>query len=284
MTRMRQARDARRRAVKVVLSTRDERILRALARFRIAKTSDLVRVAFPGIRKDTAAARLRRLFDGGFLNVQVPGQAEENVVSLGAKGRSWLTAHGVIAGNVPRGGLDHHLALVRAWSSIVATVHVEPVLALELFRADWEIREHALGTIVVPDALVQLGVKDRAPVRFALEVDLGTESLRTLRVKIAAYEELRTMGHSLFGWREHGLAVALPAAADVRKKGVQRILADTWSGWWVTWQDEAGLRRAIHALADAGRPPLTDSPCSKGREWSVTPCENERPQAEKTGL
>jgi len=283
MTRERQARDGRRRGIQVVLSPRDKQVLRALARFRIARTSDLVRVAFSGIRADTAARRLRRLFDASYIDVRVGGRAEENMITLGATGRAWLATQGEAVGGIPRGGLAHHLAIVRQWSAIVSAVKTDPRLVLEVVQADWEIREQATGANLVPDALIQLGVKGRGAIRLALEVDLGTESLRTLRAKVAAYEEFRTLGHGLFGWQDHGLAVALPSATVVREKAVQRILEDIWSGWWVTWQDEAGLRRAIHALTAAVHPPLTDSPYGKGRVTTVTPCASGRPQAEKTG-
>lgn len=259
-------------------------MLRALARFRIARTSDLVRVAFNGIRTDTAARRLRRLFDASYIDVRVGGRAEENMITLGATGRAWLATHGEAVGGVPRGGIAHHLAIVRQWSSVVSAVKADPRLVLEVVQADWEIREQASGVNLVPDALIQLGIEGRGAVRLALEVDLGTESLKTLRAKVTAYEDLRTIGGGLFGWREHGLAVALPSVAAVREKAVQSILSDTWSGWWVTWQDEVGLRRAIHALAGGGHPPFTDSPYRKGRVTTVTPCGSERPQADKTGL
>lgn len=280
----RQRRNERRGGTRIVLSERDGRMFRALARFRIARTSDLVRVAFAGIRKDTAAVRLRRLFDAGFLDVRVSGQAEESIVTLGAKGRAWIAGHGQTVAGVPKGGLAHHLAIVRQWTLIVSAVNAEAAFALEVVRPDWEVREHAPGAEVVPDALVQLGVGSRGAVRLALEVDLGTESLRTFRQKIAAYDRLRTLGDGLFGWREHGLAVAIGGGLAAREQAVQRVLTDTWSGWWLTWQDEQGLRRAIHALASTDRPPLTTSHFSNGREKRVTHCRNVIAHVEEVGL
>jgi hypothetical protein len=63
----RQLRHRRRRGVAVVLTERDEEVLNALARFRLARTSDLMAYAFAGVRRDTAAVRLRRLFDARYL-------------------------------------------------------------------------------------------------------------------------------------------------------------------------------------------------------------------------
>ena len=66
---IRQPRAQRRKGTEVCLTERDHDLLQALARFRAARTSDLIRLCFGNVRKDTAAARLRRLFDSGYLAV-----------------------------------------------------------------------------------------------------------------------------------------------------------------------------------------------------------------------
>jgi hypothetical protein len=68
----RQPRHRRRRGVAVQLTERDETVLHALARFRLARTSDLCGYAFAGVRKDTVAVRLRRLFDSSRLLKKSP--------------------------------------------------------------------------------------------------------------------------------------------------------------------------------------------------------------------
>src|SRR5207244_3747196 len=70
-------RDRRRAGVRVVLGQRDEAMLRALARFRIARTDDLTSLFFRDVRRDTAAARLRRLHDAGLLEARSGGLNEQ---------------------------------------------------------------------------------------------------------------------------------------------------------------------------------------------------------------
>ncbi len=111
----RQPRDRRRSGVRVRLSERDQVVLDALARFRLARTSDLVCFAFPNTRRDTVACRLRRLFDAGFLDVRSGDRSEENRYVLGPAGRAWVQAHGGQPLRAPRGGVAHHLSIVRAW-------------------------------------------------------------------------------------------------------------------------------------------------------------------------
>src|SRR5713226_8926124 len=104
----RQPRHCRRMGVVARLTERDETLLHALARFRVARTSDLARYAFGRARKDTAAVRLRQLFDARYLAVLPPKWGAENVYRLGPAGRRFLAGRGVELGRVPRGGLTHH--------------------------------------------------------------------------------------------------------------------------------------------------------------------------------
>src|SRR5207249_9420572 len=142
--------------------------------------------------RDTAAERLRRLYDGGLLDVRSAERSEENLYSLGPKGREWLKERGIATGAMPRGGLKHHLGIVEAWVGLAGAAHASQSFSLELFRPDWEIREHPEGreARLVPDALVQLGLGDGGPgaFRFALEVDRGTERPPELRKKVQLYE------------------------------------------------------------------------------------------------
>src|SRR5262245_14878816 len=106
---MRIPRDRRRGSKRVVLMERDDVLMPALGRFRIARTSDLVTIAFDGIRRDTAAARLRRLYDAGFLEVVQAERTSENIYALGPLGRRRLTDRGLPTGHAPSGGHQHHL-------------------------------------------------------------------------------------------------------------------------------------------------------------------------------
>ena len=96
----RQSRDHRRRGVKVRLTERDALLLEALVRFRLARTSDLARIAFPDVRPTTAGLRLRRLFDAGYVEVRSGDRSEENVYTLGRYGHRWAEQQNLAVGRV----------------------------------------------------------------------------------------------------------------------------------------------------------------------------------------
>ena len=267
--RSRQDRHARRSGAQVELSSRDMTLLRALARFRLARTSDLVALAFADVRRDTAGKRLRRLFDAGYLDVVPQRRTDENVYTLGPQGKRWIEASGGRVSLRPAGGLEHHLAIVSAWVELAVAAHENPTLQLASLRPDWEVRQVAWanGASVVPDALVELRVVtggQSACLRLALEVDLGTEPSGVLRDKLRRYRDLLDQDDGLFGWRDFGFAIVLGDAGTRRRSAIERLLERHWPGWWVLWTDEEGLRRALESLVSAVAPPLTHSPSVRG--------------------
>jgi hypothetical protein len=245
--------------VAVQLTERDESVLHALARFRLAHTSDLVGYAFAEVRPDTAATRLRRLFDAQFLAVLPPRQGVENVYRLGPAGRQHLAEHGVEAGRVPRGGLDHHLAVVQTWVAVAGLDGLE----LERCLPDWEIRERfsPAELHVIPDlfGLVRVG-RDLHAV--AVEVDCGTESFAVLGRKLEAYRSLWGQPPGLFGWEWFGIAVA--CYAPLRRAPLATALEKAWVVPHVLWVGSESPSSALHKLFEEMKPPLGASPCCKG--------------------
>lgn len=225
----RRRRAERSRTVHVQLTDRDRVLLRALVRFRIATTRDLVRLIFTGVRADTAAARLRRLFDAGYVDVRVTTLAAENRYSLGPQGRRAMESEGLCLGAVPRGNVEHHLAIVRLWTELAAAARAARRLRLAVFRPDWELRQlpAAAAAPVIPDALIELR-EGGQQLRLAIEVDLGTEPLGTLRQKLAAYERATWGQTGVFGWSGFGLVVGV--RPRLRLPQVARVLAEVWSG------------------------------------------------------
>ena len=256
----RQPRHRRRTDVTVQLTERDKTVLHALARFRLARTSDIVTYAFTGVRRDTAAVRLRRLFDARFLAVLPPAQGVENVYRLGPAGKTWLAGEGVTGGQVPRGGHEHHLAIVQAWVAIAGLDGLE----LERALPDWEIREQfsTAELQVVPDLLlVARAGESREAV--AVEVDRGTESLAVLNRKLETYRSLWGQPPGLFGWERFGLAVACPTAA--RRATLASVIKKAWVVPCVMWVMSDGPSVALRKLFEEMKPPLMTSPCRKGR-------------------
>lgn len=258
-TARRQLRHRRRRGVAVQLTDRDAAVLHALARFRLARTSDLVAYAFAGVRRDTAAVRLRRLFDGKYLAILPPEQGKENVYRLGPAGRAYLAEDGVAAGGVPRGGLEHHLAIVETWVAIAGLASLE----LERALPDWELREQFRTTElqVVPDLflLVRVGEVRHA---VAIEVDRGTESLAVLNRKLEAYRSLWGQAPGLFGFDRFGVAVVCHAPA--RRVQLAAALKKVWVVPHVLWTCSEDPSSALCKLFGELQGPLVTTPYLKG--------------------
>ena len=278
----RQSRERRNRAVHVRLTERDALLIEAVNRFRLVRTRDLLAVAFSGVRPMTASLRLRRLFDAGYLDVACGDRSQENTYSLGPLGRRWVESQGIPVGRVPRGGAAHHLAIVRAWSGVAGILQRLPGTALELARPDWELREEFAdsGLPIIPDLFMVLRVaaKDgrEQSVALAVEVDLGTETLRVLERKLAVYAELTDRRSGLFGHRDFGLAVVL--ANPGRGKAVRQLIERRWSGWWLLWTEEDGPRFAVselvNAIAGGDQPAVTDSRSGNRGSAGVTPASS----------
>jgi hypothetical protein len=238
-------------------------VLHALSRFRLARTSDLLAYAFAGVRRDTAAARLRRLFDARFLAVLPPTQGVENVYRLGPAGKTWLADEGVPGGHVPRGGYEHHLAIVQTWVAIAGLDNLE----LERALPDWEIREQ-FGTAelqVVPDLLLVAGVDEHRHA-VAVEVDRGTESLGVLHRKFEAYRSLWGQPPGLFGYEQFGIAlVCMPN----RRAQLTAALKKAWVVPHVLWTCSEAPSAALCKLFEDLQAPLGVSPYRKG---TLLPC------------
>ncbi len=255
----RQLRHRRHRSVNVQLTERDRIVLHALARFRLARTSTLVTYAFAGVRRDTAAVRLRRLFDSRHLSVLPSQQTSENIYRLGPAGKACLLEEGIAAGRVPRGGHEHHLAIVETWVTVAGLEDVTVERALP----DWELREQfsTAELRVVPDLFLLVRASGQSHV-VAVEVDRGTESLAVLTRKLEAYRSLWGQPPGLFGHEQFGIAVACYAPS--RRPTLAAALKKVWVVPCVLWagseEPSSALRKLLSDLED----PLAGSPYSKG--------------------
>lgn len=255
----RHSRTRRRKGVRVELTQRDRDVLLALARFRLARTSQLYRYAFSGIRQDTAAARLRRLFDSRYVSVLGFGPLAENLYRLGPVGRQTLQAEGVRLGASPRGAIEHHLGIVEGWTRLAA----EPEIELARCLPDWELREElGLGQIaVIPDLFALVRLQGQL-VPLAIEVDCGTESVSVLRSKVERYAALWGRSPGLFGWERFALLVVLHAPQ--RRAIAAAALKKVWVlPHAITSANDPPMSALLPLLAQL-RPPLGASPCRQG--------------------
>lgn len=283
----RHIRTERTKGVKVVLGPRDEALLGALARFRIAGTSDVAHLLFRGTRPDTASKRLRRLFNASFLDVHAQGMHEESVYSLGEAGRQWVEARGLASGRVPARPWDHHLAIVRTWVRLACALHNHPSLRLLRVDPDWILRREHSGVAipVVPDAVLEIerrrgGIADR--LRVALEIDLGSERQTALERKLSAYEPSAFFNDA--GSKAVLLAVVLADAGGRRMRSVAQLVGTRWSGASVVCDQQDWPDALISWLTGTHLAPVTDSPGGKGREAAITPCPADAKHPQGEGL
>jgi hypothetical protein len=246
--------------VTVRLTPRDERLLRAVARFGIVRTPDLVRLLFPNTRPDTAARRLRKAFDAGLLDVRAGDRARPNVYSLGPRGRAWAQREGVRVSHIPRGDIEHHAATVAAWSSLAAGCGKTAGVQLRRFIPDWELRKRpdCVGAPVIPDALVELAIENRR-LAFALEVDRGGERALEWRRKLDGYRRWLDASPA----QRIGLVVL--AEGGPRRRAGLEVLADGVAAWCVVLgaaEIDALLPRII-TVASPYAPPLL-----QGQVWT----------------
>ena len=262
------ARDRRRVGVRVVLGQRDEALLRALARFRIARTDDLTRLFFSDVRRDTATTRLRRLHDAGFIQARLGGLNEQSVYQLGSEGRCWAEERGIAAAAPPMPPAAHHLAIVRLWALLAAALAADEASRLRRFEPDWELRARLVGSgaPVVPDAAIEIVGRipgRRADARIALEVDLTTERPGALRHKLAAYDASRCFA----GGDPVTLAVVLVGAHERRASSVRSLLEANWKGLGHVILESEWPAALLMKLRDL---PLTGTPTGKGTTMRVS--------------
>lgn len=265
----RQSRNRRDRTRRIEMTERDERVLLALARFRLARTSDLRRAVFPGRHKDTAGERLRKLFDVGLLDVRPGDRSEESVYALGVKGREWLRGKGHEVRRIPRGDARHHLAVVGVWTGVLEALR--GVTEAHIARAvpDWELRELTpSGLDLVPDLLLHLevarGTSPPSPLRIAVEVDLGSESVGVLRSKVEKYESARLAPEGLLGWRDFRLCLFAPGAGSGRLDSIRSVIGEAWGGGHDLWALQSQIAGTILTLTGELDAPRTESPYGTG--------------------
>jgi hypothetical protein len=222
-----------------------------------------VRVFFGDVRRDTAADRLRRLYDGGLLEVRSTDRAQENVYALGPKGRAWASDHGLSVPRVPRGEVSHHLGIVAAWTKLAAAAHRARDVRLARFRPDWDLRASRSFSGVVPDALVEFSLAG-VGVRFAVELDRRTERPPALRAKLEAYLSSGITGEEAQNRSLLGLVFLTERTHARRRAVVEETVATLWPNWWTLLDLALPPEDLLARILAAAQAPLTPSPCGKG--------------------
>jgi len=260
----RQSRSKRRSGARMKLTARDEALLAAVSRFRLCRGADIGRLFFAGRHPDVLRDRLRKLYDGGFLEVHARDRATPNLYSLGPAGRTFVKSRELLVGAVPRPPVDHHLAVVSLWSQVAAAAHSTGSIKLTSFVPDWITRSQAGGLTVVPDAQIELR-RGSDVVSVAAEVDLGNECMAVLRAKLRAYAATAGAGAG-----ELTLLLVLDGRGMSRGSRVRELLKSEWvgPGEVVTLPDVTAK-----LLEELCRAPVTASRCGNGNDAGVSGCQ-----------
>jgi hypothetical protein len=284
---VRQKREIRRAGRSIRLTERDEALLGALARFGMARTSQLRRLLFPRNHPDIFADRARRLFDAGYLDVASAGLSESNRYALGPRGMMWARNRNQPFVRPPRGGHEHWLAIVETWVQCARFAHESGGVALVSARPEWELRPTAVGPGVVPDLLIEIAAPAPAgshTVRLAIEVDLATERATVLGRKLSAYRALLVAGDKLFGWSDFALGFAVRGWTEGRKQALSNRMDTTMPVPSVVWDLDAGLKDALSRLLEPRETPVAASRYCNGMDVPVSACVTSDIDQSRDGL
>lgn len=221
--------------VRCALTPRDVELLAAVGRMKVASTRHL-RVFFGD--RSTLTRRIAKLFGAGLVMVWNPSQNGENRIALTARGLRLAAAHGFaaedlhVAGRVDRD--DVHLARLNDLRiAFVLAAKLRPEVDVAQFVSDHDLRRQlgvkaARRDVVIPDALVTLAAPGYE-IRFALELDLSTETGRQWSRKVRTTVERYRQGQDLLGLA-HPWRALLVAPSEARLRHLARVTAEEGGG------------------------------------------------------
>ncbi len=214
----------------VVGSRRDLAVLRSITWAGYLETSQIARLHFPSRR--VAQRRLRALLDHQMLRAHMQGEALQrpNVYTMTVRGLELLA--GIDPefatrrpARLPRPQKLRHGVAIR--DVFVAFAKAEEAHAFDLldFRFDADLASDAVlrAASLVPDGLAEL--RSNGCTRMVgIEVDLGTETLATIRSKFSAWGRLLALGVAGVSPRDSRLLVATTTA--VRGATLVRVMTE----------------------------------------------------------
>ncbi len=252
------------------LTKRDEHLLRSLARFRAIRGQDLHRYLFRGRRRDTMSHRAASLAKRGYLwTFPRQSPADEHVYALGSTGRAWCRAHGVQPGRRPQlASLAHDLSVVSTWVHLAIACQERTDRRLISAVPDWEARS-ARTVPLIPDLVAKVRCCN-AVRTLAVEIDRGTEPLRTIARKVRRYREL--VAHPAGSGELHPVLVFVLADVGQRRARSIRGLLEAWPGRSFVLVDGALVEQLLATLG----PPQATTPNGLGCPEVLTVCDKAR--------
>lgn len=225
-TKPRRTRTVRGKGHPVALTPRDVDLLLLVGVCRYASSEQLAREFFPSA--DRCRRRLRDLYDAGYLAITLTSSRAPNLVSLTALALKTLTilkndatSRIRLPGTIRFAGVAHHLAIVdaRLYLSALGRTNGAPIIRWGNAGGQMEKELGFERLKLEPDGLVEFEVSGGV-LRYAIEVDCGTETSRVIASKLERYREAMTLGLAHEIWwvvtttarREHSLATLIDNA------------------------------------------------------------------------
>lgn len=243
-----------------VVTARDEEILHAIGRMKLAQTRQLTALFFGD--RSVAARRLRKLAALRLVQAFAPRLQGDNLYALTERGRERLIDAGVpaedlhAARRVTEADPRHLVAINNVRVALVQMTRDVLGVRLDLFRADWDLRRVAGLALpeYVPDALVKFTTAT-GEARIALEVDLMTETAAQFRRKARLTVAMARAAQPCWGLAPGWRSVVLTTSPR-RLQTLARAVAEEGGGslWFGGLLAEPPTLMSLAALV-AGRSP-----------------------------
>lgn len=223
----------KRRIQNIVLTARDGKIIFTVGRFAVVSTRNLCDLFF--IKKNTANKRLRSLYNANFISAHLLlGSTAPTIYTLAPQGLKTLVDQMGIERKtirVPKtlevADLRHRLTTNDLRVAVILGARTDQTLRLVKFLSSWEVYGvvKLLNSNIIPDALIHLKRNGRSEV-YALEVDLGTESLALWKQKVRGYDDLINRAVSFFDQSDWQVLIAAPSIRRIRSISKTLLTSD----------------------------------------------------------
>ncbi len=208
---------------RLMLQPRDHAMLRWIGRAGVVELPQLAALFWPGGTGSRAAAarRLRKLTDHHLVDTIVVSLDRPNRVTLTQRGAERVDGNGLVLRTRIRGAstaADHLIQSAELWSALLRRCRADTTVRLSQWLTEAEIRR-ALGSsrqALIPDGIAILAGA-AGEVVVAIEVDLDTEPMATIRRKFTRYAPHLAERKPLYGLALDALLVVAPGQRRLRK-------------------------------------------------------------------
>lgn len=254
----------------IEITDRDEEAMIFTGLNRYVSLTQLALDRFPS--EDRCRRRVRALFNSAYLTITLVSSTRPNLISLTRKGLAFLESrHPELAGDLRLAGLmrlagiDHHLAIVdaRLYAAALGEVRGAPLIRWSNAGGSLHRELGLLDLHLVPDGLAAYSVSSpgdttsNSSIVVAVEADLSTEPLNTIRRKLERYAIVAKQSRLDALW-------FLVVGGLERQRNIERLVTEAGlSEWARVLSHEHVLTRPVRELPTRGAAPQGTVPSLK---------------------